>query len=81
MESTIADVGKWAVSIVSLGIGFWLIIWAFIDLGGALGGKNKEWGKAILGIGIGILGGFLGWWGASNIISFFRSNGDEIPLG
>lgn len=81
MESTIADIGKWAISIVSLGIGFWLIIWALIDLGGALGGKNKEWGKAILGIGIGILGGFLGWWGVSNIISFFRSNGDEIPLG
>lgn len=81
MESTISELGKWAISLVSLGIGFWLIIWAFIDLGGALGGKNKEWGKAILAIGIGILGGFIGWWGVSNILSFFRSNGDEIPFG
>lgn len=80
MENVISDVGTWALSIVALAVGFFLIIRALIDLGGALGGKNKEWGKAILAIGIGIIGGFVGWWGVSNILSFFKSNGDQIPL-
>lgn len=80
METVLTDVGKWAISLVSLGVGLWLIIWAFIDLGGALGGKSKEWGKAILAIAIGIVGGFIGWWGVSNILAFFKSNGDQIPL-
>jgi len=80
MEDVVSDVGKWAISLASLGVGFWLIVWAIIDIGAGLGGKNKEWGKAILGIFIGIVGGFFGWWGAKNILSFFKSNGDEIPL-
>lgn len=80
MDSVINDVGQWALGIVALAVGFFLIIRAVIDLGGALGGKNKEWTKAILAIAIGIIGGFIGWWGVSNILSFFKGNGDQIPL-
>lgn len=80
MESILNDVGTWLLGLVALAVGFFLIIRALIDLGGSLGGKNKEWGKAILALGIGIIGGFIGWWGVSNILSFFKSNGDQIPL-
>lgn len=80
MEDTVSVVGKWVLSIVATGVGFWLIIVGVIDIGKGLGGTNKRLSTALAGIGIGIVGGFFGWWGVSNILSFFKSNGDEIPL-
>ncbi|MBC2242235.1 hypothetical protein [Listeria booriae] len=80
MTDTLKTVGMWIVSIIAVGGGIWLIIWGIIDLVSGLAGKNKEYGKVLLGIGIGVFGGFLMLWGGSNIISFFQSNGSQIPI-
>lgn len=80
MESTLKEIFEWGLNLVMIAVGSFLIIRGLIDVGGALGGRRKEWGSAIMGIGIGLLGGFIGWWGATNIIDFFKSNGDEIPI-
>lgn len=80
MQSIIENLGTWGIGLVALGVGIWLIIWGIVDIGSALGGKNKEWGKFLLGLGIGIIGGAIGWIGATRILSIFKSNGQEIPL-
>lgn len=80
MQSLLENVGAWGIGLVALGIGLWLIAWGIIDVGGALGGKNKEWGRALLGLVIGIVGGWIGWMGSSRILSLFKSNGQEIPI-
>lgn len=78
-SSWITTVGTWALGLVALAVGFFLLIRALLDLRSALGGDNKEWGKAVVGLFIGLIGGLIGWWGASSIISWFRNNGNTIP--
>ncbi|EPM6858982.1 hypothetical protein ACTPGW_002608 [Enterococcus faecalis] len=80
MTSVIENVGFWALNITLLVVGFGLIISGIFGVGSGLWGKNKEYTKAVIGLLIGILGGFLGWWGASNVLEFFKSNGQDIPL-
>lgn len=80
MTRIIENIGVWGLGIVLLGVGFWLVWRSVLDIGSALGGKNKEWGKALIGLGIGILGGFLIIVGATRILSIFKTNGQEIPL-
>lgn len=80
MGELIRTVGEWFIGLVATGVGFWLAIWGIIDIGSGLGGKNKEWGKFLLGLGIGIFGGFLIVVGGLKILALFKSNGQEIPL-
>lgn len=80
MNAVIENIGTWAIGLVALGVGFWLIIWGVIDIGGALGGKTKEWGKLLMGLGVAIVGGFLLMFGGTKLLALFKSNGQDIPL-
>ncbi|HIB1899782.1 TPA: hypothetical protein ACWWDF_002402 [Enterococcus faecium] len=79
MEDYINTVVLWGVGLVMVGAGGWIMGWAILGVGGALGGKEKEWGKAISSFLVGLVGGLIAVWGASNIISFFKTNGQKIP--
>ena len=79
MTSWLNNVGNWGLGLVALAVGIFLIIVAIISLAQALGGKDKQWGKALEGLAVGVIGGLLGWWGASSIISFMRRMGNEVP--
>lgn len=80
MIGILTKIGTWAISLATLGVGFWLVIWAVIDIGGALGGKTKEWGKLLIGLAVGIIGGFLMVFGGNKLLALFKSNGQDIPL-
>lgn len=75
----VTSMGSWGTDVVALIVGSLLIIRALLDVRSALGTDNKDWGKAGIGFLVGILGGFLGWWGASGIIAFFKNDGADVP--
>lgn len=77
---TLKNVGVWILNIIAVGGGLWLIVWGVIDLVSGLSGKNKEYGKVLLGIVIGVVGGFLILWGGNSILNFFQNNGAGIPI-
>lgn len=77
--SWISNVGSWGTGVVALIVGVLLIIRALLDVRAAVGTENKDWGKAGIGILVGILGGFIGWWGAEQIIGFFKNDGADVP--
>lgn len=80
MTDTVTTVGTWILGLALVGGGFWLMIWGVMDIAGGIGGKTKEWGKAGMGLGIGVVGGFLAVIGAATIINWFKKGGSEIPL-
>ncbi|WDA67447.1 hypothetical protein [Lactococcus lactis] len=80
MTDKIQTLGTWALGLVLIGGGFWAMIWGVIDIAGAAGGKTKEWGKALIGLGVGVLGGFLIFIGATTLINWFKQGGSEIPF-
>lgn len=80
MTDTITTVGTWGLGLALVGVGFWLMIWGIMDIGSGIGGKTKEWGKAGMGLFIGVVGGFLVAIGAVTIINWFKKGGSEIPL-
>lgn len=79
MEQWIQTVGTWGLGLLLLACGFFLIGRAILDIRHALGSDNKEWGKAGLGLFIGLIGGLMTVWGASSLISWFQNNGQSIP--
>lgn len=79
MEQWMVNIGTWIISLAALGVGIFLIVRALFDVREGLGGKSKDFGKAAIGIAIGLVGGFIGWWGGSNILNFFKNNGQQIP--
>ncbi|EKZ0201717.1 hypothetical protein AAK913_12065 [Enterococcus faecium] len=79
MEQWITNVGTWVLSIVALAVGFFLLVRALLDVRSGLGADNKDWGKVAIGVVVGLVGGFIGYWGANNIINFFKTNGQQIP--
>lgn len=81
MENWIQTVGTWAVGLIALAVGLFLIGRAVVDVRAALGGSTKKWGDAVIGVIVGVIGGLLGWWGASNIIGFFKTSGATVPHG
>lgn len=75
----IQNVGTWATGLVALAVGLLLIIRALLDVRAALGSENKEWGKACIGLFVGIIGGLIGWWGAEQIINWFKNDSAGVP--
>lgn len=79
MTNWVNNIGNWGLGLVALIAGLIMVIAGIIGIAGALSGKEKDWKKAAENIGIALLGGLIGWWGASSILSFFKSKGQEIP--
>lgn len=79
METWINNIGTWGLGLVLIGVGLILIIRAVIDVGKALWKDNKEYGKAGIGFGIGALGTFLLYFGATSFIGFLKGLGNSIP--
>lgn len=79
MENWLNTTGLKVLGWVALAVGIVLIIAAVAGIGMALTGKEKDWKKALENLAVGLVGGLLGWWGASQIISFMKKNGQEIP--
>lgn len=78
-ETWAKNVLTWVLGIVLIVVGMFLIIRAVLDLRVALGSDNKEWGKAAIGVIVGVLGGWLAYMGTSSIISLFKATGNDIP--
>ena len=79
LSTWISHTGSWILGAIALGSGFALIISGIIVITLNLSGTSQSWGKAALGLVIGILGGLIGWWGAAAMVSFFKNQGKEIP--
>ena len=77
--SWLSSTGTMIVSWVALFVGLFLVGRALLDIRSGLGKDSKDMGKAAIGLGVGLVGGLIGWWGASAIITFFKSNGKQIP--
>lgn len=72
-------VGEWGLGVVMLLVGFGLIIAAVRDLYAGLAPANKDMKKAGIGVAIGILGALIMYWGATNIMGFFKGLSTEVP--
>jgi hypothetical protein len=79
LSNWINHTGSWVLGAIALGCGFVLIISGIVVITINLMGTTQSWGKALAGLLIGIVGGLIGWWGASSMISFFKNQGKEIP--
>lgn len=79
VSSWLNSTGVMIVGWVALFVGLFLIGRALLDIRAGLGKDSKDMGKAAIGLGVGLVGGLIGWWGASAIITFFKSNGKQIP--
>lgn len=77
--SLLSSTGTMILGWVALFVGFFLIGRALLDVRSGLGKDSKDMGKAAIGLGVGLVGGLIGWWGATAIIGFFKSNGKQIP--
>lgn len=75
----IRNSGSSILNVVLLAVGIVLIIRAFMDVGGALGKGNKEWGKAGIGLAVGLIGALLLGFNAQGAMSFFSGKKDVIP--
>ncbi|MBD5430795.1 hypothetical protein [Lactobacillus sp.] len=79
MDSWIKSVANNWLGWILLIVGAGLIAVAAIDLWRALHKDTKEWGKAFIGIVIGIIGAILFTWSASGLIGFVSNKKDSIP--
>lgn len=79
VSSWLGATGTMILGWVALFVGLFLIGRALLDVRSGLGKDSKDMGKAAIGLGVGLVGGLIGWWGASAIINFFKSNGRQLP--
>ncbi|EFO68658.1 hypothetical protein ABVC38_00175 [Lactobacillus iners] len=79
MSEYVTRVILFALGIVAVGGGGWLIVVAIKDWVAALTPADKDWKKFLFGLFAGLIGGVLIGWGASAIYNFFKSHGSEIP--
>lgn len=79
MSNYVLNTGGWFLAIVLVAVGIGLIIRAVMDLWKAWGGAEKDHKSALVGIGIGIVGGLLLAWGSTALVAFFTSKGSEVP--
>ncbi|MTE03610.1 MULTISPECIES: hypothetical protein [Lactobacillus] len=79
MTDWITNTSSWGLGLVLIAVGLFLIAVGVLDLGRNLKGESKNWGGAIIGLVIAIIGGALTTWGATNFITFFKNGGQEVP--
>lgn len=79
MTSWINSTGSSILGWVLVAIGTVLVISAVAFGGIAIAGKEKQWGKFLENLAVGILGGLMLVWSAASLISFYKSKGNEIP--
>lgn len=80
MEGTLTTVGTWAIGLLLIGAGMFLVGRAILDVRAAIGKETKEWWKAVIGVFVGIVGGFMTIAGAQRILSWFQGAGSELPF-
>lgn len=79
ITSWINNMGQAVLGIVAIVVGISLIVRALWDIRDGIGKATKDWPKAGIGILVGTVGAFIMYWGATNIISFFKDAGNSIP--
>lgn len=79
MTTWINSMGTSILGWVLVGVGTVLVISAIAFGGMAIAGKEKQWGKFLENLAVGILGGLMLVWSAASLISFYKNKGQEIP--
>ena len=79
MTTWINSTGSSILGWVLVAVGTVLVISAVAFGGMALAGKEKQWGKFLENLAVGVVGGLLLMWSAASLISFYKNKGNEIP--
>lgn len=79
MLNWILNSGNWGLGLLLAAIGIGLIGIAAIDMFKSVKGDTKNWAAFIVGLLIGLLGGFFLVVGATGFINIFKSKSNEVP--
>lgn len=79
MLNWILNSGNWAIGLLLAAVGIGLIGVALIDMFKSVKGDPKNWPGFIIGLLIGLFGGFFLIVGATGFINIFKSKSNEIP--
>lgn len=78
---TFQDVIIWVLGAVALLGGSVLVVRGLMDFIGGLWKSPKDFKQVATGVIIGFVGGWLALMSGSALYNFFKSNGQDIPLG
>lgn len=79
MLNWILNTGNWGIGLLLAAVGLGLIGVAALDMFKSVKGNPKNWAGFIIGLFIGLLGGFFLIVGATGFITLFKSKSNEVP--